>query len=325
MTEEFAHKLKYYEQNYFTNDEPVPFVGDLKIYPATVRDYYKFYSLIPVFTLNKNEDPKGIPLSNLEYVFYKMSQEGDEGEFFARQFIALLEMIFHIKNGRKCPKCGSFIDYDEIYQINLALKAEETVLLKSEPSLEQVEDFKKRYEAFIKELSYCDKCNCDKYDIIRYEEIEDKGKKRKILYIDKFPIARKQFDELRQIVCYQNILDYDDEYIDPELKAELEEAARLRNPNQVQPSLEKQEACILTNSAYTFETIKDLTIRKMVLLLRTIDAKLHYMAYRQGELSGMVKFNKEIDHWIYSNNKPNKFDSIVSLDSLKDKINKANG
>ena len=39
----------------------------------------------------------------------------------------------------------------------------------------------------------------------------------------------------------------------------------------------------------------------------------------------MVKFNKEIDHWIYSNNKPNKFDSIVSLDSLKNKINKANG
>jgi hypothetical protein len=139
------------------------------------------------------------------------------------------------------------------------------------------------------------------------------------------PINSSEYDILRNIVLYYNIPDYDDEYIDPELKAELEEAARLRNPNQVQPSLEKQEACILTNSAYTFETIKDLTIRKMVLLLRTIDAKLHYMAYRQGELSGMVKFNKEIDHWIYSNNKPNKFDSIVSLDSLKDKINKANG
>ena len=38
-----------------------------------------------------------------------------------------------------------------------------------------------------------------------------------------------------------------------------------------------------------------------------------------------VKFNKEIDHWFYSNNKPNIFDSIVSLDSLKNKINNANG
>lgn len=322
MTEEFASKLKYYEQNYFSNDEPVPFVGDLKIYPAVVKDYYKFYSLIPIFTLNKNDDPKGIPMSNLEYIFYKMSIEGDEGEFFARQFISLLEMVFHIKNGRKCSKCGDFIDYDMINQEIFKFKTEETILLKSEPSLDQIEDFKHRYEEFFKKLSYCDKCNCEKQDVIRYEENE---KNKRILYIENIPIQRKQFDELRQIVCYQNILDYDDEYIDPELKAELEEAARLRNPNQVQPSLEKQEACILTNSAYTFETIKNLTIRKMVLLLRTIDAKLHYMAYRQGELSGMVKFNKEIDHWIYSNNKPNKFDSIVSLDSLKNKINKANG
>ena len=322
MTEEFAHKLKYYEQNYFTNDEPVPFVGNLKLYPATVRDYYKFYSLISIFTLNKNEDPKGISMSNLEYIFSKMSQEGDEGEFFARQFIALLEMVFHIKNGRKCLKCGDFIDFDEVHKKILEFHAEEAILLKSEPTEEQIQDLKNRYEVFLEGLHKCNKCNCEKVDVIRYEEDSNK---KKILYIDNIPINRKQFDELRQIVCYQNILDHDDEYIDPELKAELEEAARLRNPNAVQPSLEKQEACILTNSAYTFETIKDMTIRKMVLLLRTIDAKLHYMAYRQGELSGMVKFNKEIDHWIYSNNKPNKFDSIVSLDSLKNKINKANG
>lgn len=322
MTEEFAHKLKYYEQNYFTNDEPVPFIGNLKLYPATVKDYYKFYSLISIFTLNKNEDPKGISMSNLEYIFYKMSQEGDEGEFFARQFIALLEMVFHIKNGRKCLKCGDFIDFDEVHKKIFEFHAEEAILLKSEPTEEQMQDLKNRYEVFLEGLHKCNKCNCDRVDVIRYEEDSNK---KKILYIDNIPINRKQFDELRQIVCYQNILDHDDEYIDPELKAELEEAARLRNPNAVQPSLEKQEACILTNSAYTFETIKDMTIRKMVLLLRTIDAKLHYMAYRQGELSGMVKFNKEIDHWIYSNNKPNKFDSIVSLDSLKNKINKANG
>lgn len=325
MTEEFAHKLKYYEQNYFTNDEPVPFVGNLKLYPAKVKDYYKFYSLIPVFTLNKNEDPKGISMSNLEYVFYKMSQEGEEGEFFARQFIALLELVFHIKNGRKCLKCGDFIDFDEVHKKIFQFRTEEAILLKSESTEEQIMDLKNRYETFLKNLHHCEKCDCDKVDVIRYEEYEENNKKKKILYIDNIPINRKQFDELRQIVCYQNILDHDDEYIDPELKAELEEAARLRNPNAIQPSLEKQEACILTNSAYTFETIKDMTIRKMVLLLRTIDAKLHYMAYRQGELSGMVKFNKEIDHWIYSNNKPNKFDSIVSLDSLKEKINKANG
>ena len=106
----------------------------------------------------------------------------------------------------------------------------------------------------------------------------------------------------------------------PKLKAELEEVARLKNPNNVQPSLEKQESCIVSTGVYTYETIKDITIRKMVILLRTIDARLHYFAYRQGELSGMVKFKNEISHWIYGVDNKNKFDDIMTMDSLRDKL-----
>ena len=154
MTEEFAHKLKYYEQSYFTNDEPIPFIGDLKIYPAKVKDYYKFYSLIPVFTLNKNEDPIGIPMSNLEYIFYKMEQEGEEGEFFARQFIALLELVFHVKNGRKCLKCGDFLDFDQVQKKIIEFHAEESILLKGNPTEEDIENFKNKYEDAIANLSF---------------------------------------------------------------------------------------------------------------------------------------------------------------------------
>lgn len=34
----------------------------------------------------------------------------------------------------------------------------------------------------------------------------------------------------------------------------------------------------------------------------------------------MVKFNKEIDHWIYSPEKKNKFEDLMTLDALKDKL-----
>jgi hypothetical protein len=34
----------------------------------------------------------------------------------------------------------------------------------------------------------------------------------------------------------------------------------------------------------------------------------------------MVKFEKEIDHWIYSSDKKNKYEDIMSLDSLKNKL-----
>ena len=59
-----------YEQFYFTHDDPVPFKGKLKIYPVLVKDYYKFYSTVSLFTQNKNEDPtgKGIAMTHLDYL-----------------------------------------------------------------------------------------------------------------------------------------------------------------------------------------------------------------------------------------------------------------
>ena len=101
----------------------------------------------------------------------------------------------------------------------------------------------------------------------------------------------------------------------------MEEMARLENPNNVQPSLEKQESCIVASTAYTYETIKELSLRHLVLLLRTVDAKLHYFTYRQAEASGMVKFEKDaLPHWIYSSDKKNKYDKLQSLEKFKSKF-----
>ena len=60
MKTNLEDKMSVYEQLYFGEDEPVPFVGELKIYPAVLKDYYKFYSLINCFTIDKNADKTGI-------------------------------------------------------------------------------------------------------------------------------------------------------------------------------------------------------------------------------------------------------------------------
>lgn len=133
-------------------------------------------------------------------------------------------------------------------------------------------------------------------------------------------ITDDDFDLLRKVVCYYNMPDYDDDYIDPELKAELELAAKLENPNNVQPTLEKQETCLVASTAYTYETIKQISLRHLVMLLRTVDAKIHYQVYRSAEASGMVKFKSEITHWIYASDKKSKLDKVQSFDSLKEKL-----
>lgn len=308
--EELLHLIKYYEQCYFTYDLEIPFKANLNIYPIIVENYYKFYSCVDCIRMDKNSTMEGVSMSDLGYLLYCIDKD-DDGKTIYSKLIQLLEMVFHIESGKICPECGHLISYSEINQKLLELTA---------IADEQTRDkFMKRY---ITEISFCQECKkqdkkVETEDSIRY--INEKGNNK--LIVNNVEFDKNDYNLLKNIILYYNIPDYDDEYIDPELKAELEEVARLKNPNQVQPSLEKQMSCIISaTSSYTYESIKKISIRKLVLLLRTIDARLHYFAYRQGELSGMVKFSKEIDHWIYSSDKKNKFEDIMTLDALKDKL-----
>lgn len=298
--EQMLQLMKYYEQKYFTHDEPVPFKDHLMIYPIKVRQYYEFYFNILCFKMNKNEDPEGVAMSNLGYLLYKMKDK-ETGATLNNQLINLLELVFHVKNGLKCPKCGDTITFDQINK-----EIEQIKKISDETTRELI------LRKYLEDISFCEKCSektqkedtsdasivdeilnpkpleerkknaQPRYQIIDYSDEQGNMK----LIVDGVEINSNEYDLLRNIVLYYNIPDYDDEYINPELKAELEEVARLKNPNNVQPTLEKQESCIVSTGVYTYETIKDITIRKMVILLRTIDARLHYFAYRQGELSG---------------------------------------
>ena len=93
-------KIDLYQQIYFTHDEPIPFKGDLLIYPVLVKDYYQFYSLIDIFTVEKNEDKTGIGISmtNLDYLIHMTKSDFPDHEIVVRKIIAMFELIFHIKN-----------------------------------------------------------------------------------------------------------------------------------------------------------------------------------------------------------------------------------
>ena len=301
--------LEMYEQVYFTHDEPVPLKGHLKVYPVLVKDYNLFYSCIDIFTINKNEDPNGITMSNLDYFIYLMQPEQPNSEMFTRKAINMFELIFHIKNGIKC-ECDkdndTYISYEDIYKFI----AEKEQNAQGELSNEDI-------MKYFYEIKKCPKCGKIRDDLIKFNDLPN-GKKD--LIVDGVEIDKTTFDELRTLVCYYNMPDYDDEYVDPELEAELQEAARLENPNATSPSLEKQESCLVASTSYKYSELKELSIRKLVLLLRTVDKKLHYFTYRQAEASGMVSFKSELPHWIYGSDKRDQFERLQTLDSFKEKM-----
>ena len=324
MKTNLEDKMSVYEQLYFGEDEPVPFVGDLKIYPAILKDYYKFYSLINCFTIDKNADKTGvgIPMSDLGYLVYLMQQEGNER--MQGQFFDLLSMVFHLDNGLYCDE--KECEHKEIISFqDLQVTINQEMVKITKDAQETVEEnnrerfiLERKRELFSK-LETCPYCGKVMRDVF---ELKQDEKNQFKLFVKGTEINSKKFKELKRIYCYQNILDYNDDYIDPELKEALDEAARLRAGNTEQPTLERQKACIVASTGYKFDDLGQITLRKFSLLVRIIVAKVDYTAYKTGEMSGMVTFKSPYPHWVYSNDNPrkNRFKDIMSVDQIEKKI-----
>lgn len=325
ISEQLQKKLDLWEKCYFSLDEAVPFKDNLKVYPVLVKDYYKFYSCFPCLTMDKNtkmvigedgkpikvSNPKGIGMSYLGYLIESM-QEGEIGAALTSQLIGLIELVFHEKNGFFCPNCGEEILFEEIKnELDNIIKE----IMESKGTKEQVDIAKIEY---FKEKMKCKKCGSNMREII---SIKNEGNIKK-LSIKNTDISPKDFDELKALVSRQNILDYDgDKYIDPDLKEELEIKARLQNKNYTSPSLEKQMVCVCAGTGYTLKELKEIPLRKLTLLLKTVDSKANYYAQVQGAYSGMVKFKEDPKHWIFGDNKRDIASEFTSLESFTGKFN----
>ncbi len=75
--------------NYITYDLPVPY-RNIKLYPATVKDYNIFNAYSQCLTIDKNSipDPRVISMTNLEYIFSTVNSS--EGEPYLLWFDRLL-------------------------------------------------------------------------------------------------------------------------------------------------------------------------------------------------------------------------------------------
>ena len=130
-----------------------------------------------------------------------MQPERPNSEMFTRKAINMFELIFHIKNGIKC-ECDkdndTYISYEDIYKFI----AEKEQNAQGELSNEDI-------MKYFYEIKKCPKCGKIRDDLIKFNDLPN-GKKD--LIVDGVEIDKTTFDELRTLVCYYNMPDYDDEY-----------------------------------------------------------------------------------------------------------------
>lgn len=151
-----------------------------------------------------------------------------------------------------------------------------------------------------------------------------KIKDSKELYVNDVLIDARDFDDIRKIILYQNIVDYDDSYVDPDIKKAVDEYNSLTNRDYIKPTLEKEMSCITSHTGIQKRDLIKFTLREFYLLLDVVNTEVDYKIYKTAETGGMVKFKEPINHWIYSKKKDKYGDKFGNLDNLKDKIQNAN-
>lgn len=297
---EFDKKIKedveFFRDKYFTYDEPVPFKG-LMLYPVTVKDYNEFLSSSACLTLNKNDDPKGIAMSHIDYLLSKMQDE-KEGPLWSLRFTKILELCLHIKSGLKCPKCGKFMSFEEFY-----MKYED-------PSIENKND-----------ILLCE-CGEKMVETVRFKENE---KKKKVFVFDGVELNSQDFNKLRKYIMYQNLPDYkDDSWVDKAIRDDQAARAELKSRGSGTATLERKIMGVCANTHWKIDEVYSLSIRKFLMILGMIDDIMNYTITRTGLMSGFASLPKgeTVEHWLYKKDE-GMYGKAVDAESYKSQINKA--
>lgn len=120
-------------------------------------------------------------------------------------------------------------------------------------------------------------------------------------------ITASDFENIRRIILYQNILHYDDEYINPDLKKAMQEVDELKNKNIVIPTLERKIGIIMAHTGILKENQLDMTLRTHEILFEEVYGEVEFSTIRPIALFA----GEELEHWIYKKKK-NKFDQYIT-------------
>ena len=149
--------------------------------------------------------------------------------------------------------------------------------------------------------------------------VKDKDGKR-FLRIEGRDFRSRQFNELKDVILFQNLPNYTGIELNEDLEKEIEEADKIRNYGKHPASLEETIISAMVGTSMSLDDIKKMSIRKFFKLVNMKDREITYKISEQASLSGFVKFKKEPLHYL-QNSEEDWLDSKVhTYDSLKKKL-----
>lgn len=122
-------------------------------------------------------------------------------------------------------------------------------------------------------------------------------------------IKAKDFENIRRIILYQNLIHYDDEYINPEIKKMMAEVDAVKNAGVESPTIERHMAIITAHCGISKQEQMNMTYRSHSLLFEEVYGEVEFETTRP--IMMYAGKGNEIDHWIYRKKK-DKFDGYMT-------------
>lgn len=139
------------------------------------------------------------------------------------------------------------------------------------------------------------------------------------LDIDGTIITSKDFDDIKRIILYQNIEDYDDRIVNNDVKELYEDYMRLKNKNAIQVPLEKKILAVMSETGYKKQEVFNLTIRDFYGLFAITVDKIDYQIKENARIQG-AKFKAPPEHWIIKGKKDKYAEIFTGAKEFTDKI-----
>lgn len=134
------------------------------------------------------------------------------------------------------------------------------------------------------------------------------------------------FDEIKNIIAEQNMLDLPDERIQKNVRDKLEEARRFKEKlsGNKPASFEEQMVALSLYNKVDLEKIYDMTVRKFIMSLRRANHMIMSNIYLTASMSGFVEFKDKsiLKTWLVDLNEEDKFGDVkLDPEAVQSKIN----
>ena len=146
---------------------------------------------------------------------------------------------------------------------------------------------------------------CFGYDKIA---IGTHNSKRCLLFCDKnntikYIITAKEFDELAKIILNQNDANYDNRYVNPEVKELMAEYYKVRHNDIRTPSLEEKKAYVISKTGIDINQINNMSYRLFDLIYNSCVNSEIYFAQKMVQCSYKYDVKEDVKHPLFEQKK----------------------